>query len=69
MASQILSSAKYLEISKLAQMRWLVNKCKNTETKITASQIFFLHKNYFFFVWKLVEFHLQLVTQQKSEVK
>ena len=46
--SQI-SSAKYLEISKLTRMRRLVDKFRNSGTKITASGTYFLQKNQHFF--------------------
>ena len=35
------------------QKYWLVNKCKNTDPKITAAGVYFLHKD--FLVWKSIE--------------
>ena len=42
---QILSSMKFLEIWKRARMRRLVNKCKNTDTKIKAFESIFYSEN------------------------
>ena len=49
--SQIFSSAKYHEIEKLARMRLLVNKCKNTGTKINISRAYFFSENIGTFWW------------------
>ena len=48
-ANQILSSVKYLKKFKIAQVRWLVDKYKNSNTKIQKQKLQLLEPFFFFF--------------------
>ena len=51
------SNIVFCEVSWKLKINWLVNKCKNTHTKVTASRAkFFLKINTFFLVRKSFDF-------------